>query len=378
MYELNQEEIDAVTTVLRSRKLFRYQGKSELSECQHFEQEFASYLGASHALMVSSGTNALLNALRTLGIGAGDEVLIPCFTFVATAAAVLQVGATPVLVNIDDSLTMDPADAKKKITPRTRAILPVHMDGLPCAMDKLSSLAREQGLFLLEDVAQAPGGSFQGKKLGTFGDAGCFSFNVDKIISCGEGGAVVFSEEERFKKALLNHDPAVSYGLTHREYLQDFTPVPGNSMRVSEISGALMRVQLRRLDEILERLRRNKRILREALSPAEIDYVSALDPEGDCGTSLHLRLPDPLRMSQISKNLFTQGITCYPTGARPAHTYGQWLNLLRLDESATRSLQTDLAPSKILLSTSLKIQVQPDWTEGETAEKALRIIQAVK
>lgn len=372
MYDLGNEELNALTELLSSKKFFRYQGNTE-SQCQLFEKEFSSYLNSGPSLLVSSGTNALLNALMSLGIQEGDEVLIPAFTFVATPAAVIQSGAKAVIVNINDSLTMCPVDLQKKITPKTKAIIPVHMDGLPCDMEKISKIANDHKLLVIEDVAQAAGGSFKGKKLGTFGDAGCFSFNAEKIISCGEGGSVVFRDESTFKKGLLNHDPGISFGLTYKDYLKGEQPVAGISMRTSEITGTLMRVQLSKLDGILKSLRDRKEILLNVMKEKNVEFVSALDPEGDCATSLHLKINDPMKAAFLCKDLLDSGVVAVPLNSRPAHNFSQWIDLLRLSPEEKKILLQDLSPSRFILASVLKVFIRPDWTAGETRTKGHEI-----
>ena len=376
MYDLGKEELEALSELLSSKKLFRYQGNTQ-SQCQLFEKEFSQYMGAGHSLLLTSGTNALLNALKSLGIGKGDEVLVPAFTFVATPAAVMQAGAKVILVNINDSLTMCPIDLKHKITPNTKAIIPVHMDGLSCEMDKIMAVASEHQLVVIEDVAQAVGGSYQGRKLGTFGQAGCFSFNADKIIACGEGGAVIYRDETTYKKGLLFHDPGISFGPTYREYLKSETAVPGISMRASEISGTLMRVQLSKLDHILKRLRERKSIMMRTLKENSVDVISANDVDGDCGTSLLLRLSDPMKASQICRELQDVGLVVVPMGARPAHSYSQWIDLLSLTEAEKKSVLTDLSRSRLILATTLKVFIQTEWALEETEAFAREIARKI-
>lgn len=367
MYQIGEEEIEAVTRVIRSKKLFRYQGPGVPTECSAFESEFAQYLGQGHALMVNTGTNALVASLKALGIGPGDEVLVPCFTFVATPAAVLQCGATPVMINIDQHLGISTEDILRKVTPKTKAIIAVHMDGLNCQMDRISEIAKNNKLYLIEDVAQAIGGEYQGKKLGTFGDAGCFSFNAEKTLTCGEGGALVCKNEDTYKKALLAHDVAASFGSTFKDYLSSLNPEVGGSMRASEISGAIMRVQLKKMDAILSDLRQRKYILVDMLKPMVIE---AWDPIGDSATSLHLHLNDPVTLAQLSSRLSTHGIKCIPASARPAHAYWHWSKLLKLSDSAEKQMKQDLAPSKLFLSSVLKIFVDPGCTLENTRSQA--------
>lgn len=203
MYKVGSEEVEAVSKVISSMRYFRYQGSEVQSLTDQLEKKFTHHFQTTHTLMVTSGTNAITCALAAAGIGPGDEVIIPSFTFVATAISVLEVGAVPRIINIDSTLCMDPNELRGAVNKRTKAVIPVHMDGLACDMDRIMEIAREKGILVIEDAAQAVGGSYKGKRLGTIGDMGCFSFNVDKIISCGEGGALVTNNQNYYKKSFL-------------------------------------------------------------------------------------------------------------------------------------------------------------------------------
>ena len=352
MYDIGKEEISALEDLFKTKKFFRYQGPGVETQTSLFEKEFSSHIGMPHSLFVTSGTNALTLALESLGIGAGDEVIIPSYTFVATANAVLSAKAIPVICGVGEGLTLDPTQLLAKINSRTKAVIPVHMDGLPCDLDAILKVAREKNIFVVEDVAQAVGGSYKGKRLGSFGDAGCFSFNVDKIISCGEGGLVSFKNEEHYKKALKLHDGPVSFGATFKDYLSDMAPAPAHSMRVSEIQSAMMRVQLRRLDSILKRLRVKKQEWRESVS-----CVESHDPAGDCGTTIHLNLGDPGKAASFAQNATKQGVITVPLYARPAHCFWQWLPILGLTENEARKLNFEFAEDRLKLSSIVRIQV---------------------
>ena len=195
MYEIVQDEIDAVTAVLRSGQLFRYRG-GEGGQADTCEKRLVELCGCKYALVVTSGTAALICALVGLNIGPGDEVIVPAYTWLASAGAVLNVGAIPVLANVDESLTLDPADFERRIGPRTKAVIPVHMGGRPSNMDAIMDVAQRHGLHVVEDACQAIGGSYRGRRLGTIGAAGAFSFNQFKTISCGEGGALLTSDRK--------------------------------------------------------------------------------------------------------------------------------------------------------------------------------------
>lgn len=352
MYEIGQEELSALETLFKSKKFFRYQGPGVETQTSLFEKEFSALIGVPFSLAVTSGTNALTLALEVLGVGEGDEVIIPAYTFIATATAVVNAKAKPVLCETGTGLVMDPQSLRSKITAKTKAVIPVHMDGLPCDMEAIMAIAREKNLIVIEDVAQAVGGSFKGKRLGSFGDAGCFSFNVDKIISCGEGGLVTFRKEEHFKKALKLHDTPVAFGATFREYLSDLHPAPAHSMRVSEIQSAIMRVQLMRLDSILLNLRQSKSEWRK-----EISLVEGCDPSGDCSTTVHLNLGDPTKAAAFAQTLTREGVVAVPLYARPAHCFWQWTSILGLSEGEAKRLSFELAGEKLKLSSIVRLHV---------------------
>src|SRR3954470_7213659 len=189
---IGREGEEAVLEVLRSKRLFRYYGpQSSRSWVTDLEDAFATVMGVQHAAAVSSGSAALMCALAGLGVGPGDEVIVPGYTWIASATAVIAMGAVPIIAEVDESLTLDPADVRRKITPATKAIIPVHMRGAPSQMDELMAIAREHNLGVMEDVAQADGGSYHGRRLGSIGDVGAFSLQFNKILTCGEGGVLV-------------------------------------------------------------------------------------------------------------------------------------------------------------------------------------------
>jgi len=286
MYEIGQEEIDAVARVIRSGQLFRFRG-GEGGEADTFEARMRELLGAKHFLSLTSGTAALICGLAGLEIGPGDEVLVPAYTWLASPGAVLAVGAIPVLVECDESLTMDPDDLERRIGPRTRAIMPVHMVGRPCNMDRILAIAKERGLKVIEDACQAVGGSYGGRRLTTLGDAGAFSFNQFKNIACGEGGGLTTNDTSVYHRALVHHD----LGSTFRVHVKELQ-VPlflGANYRFNEVLAAIMNAQLTRLDGILERLRaRRDRFLGSLKPHAAFRPTPSHDLAGDCGSNLAL------------------------------------------------------------------------------------------
>src|SRR6266542_1022240 len=281
--EVAQEELEALRRVIESKNLFRYYGVGAgPGEVASFEREFAQHLGAKHALCLNAGSSALICALIGAGVGEGDEVIVPAYTWNATPHAVLAARAVPVLAEVDESLTLDPGDVERKITARTRAIVPVHMRGAPAAMDALTAIAEQHGLVLVEDVCQAAGATYRGRRLGTFGDAGAFSLQFNKIITTGEGGVMITDRDDLLDLALDVHDCANS--VRRGAGLPKF---PGWNFRASELTGAVARVQLTRLDGLLERMR-----ARHARLAAAVERLPGLrlrrsnDAAGDAGLAL--------------------------------------------------------------------------------------------
>ena len=261
MIAIGGREIFTATRVLVRGQLARY-GGGGTSETRHFEQELSAAMGATHALAVNSGTSALICALAAAGIGPGDEVLVPAYTWVATAAAPLAVGAVPVLVEIDESLTLDPVDLKAKITPYTKAVIPVHMLNIVCDMTRVMSLADEFGLVVVEDACQAIGARYEGKRVGSIGHAGAFSFQQNKNLKGGEGGTVITNDSRLFARAEMYHDVG-SYTREGR-YESDEPIFVGQNLRMPELTAAILRTQLRRLDrQLAQRRRRRLEIIEE-------------------------------------------------------------------------------------------------------------------
>ena len=311
--EIGEEEIEAVTAVLRTQQLFRYSGDQTKSPVAQFEKLFAEKSGVANVLAVNSGTSALVCGLVGIGVSQGDEVLIPAYTYIATAAAVLALGALPVLVEVDASLTMDPDDLEKKITSRTSAIVPVHMRGMPCDMAAIMEIAGRHGLSVLEDCAQANGGMFRGKALGSWGHAGAFSLQQFKIITAGEGGAVISDDRRIFERAAIYHDSAFGFWVENNP---DFTHIKsmaflGENYRQSEVHGAIALEQLKKRDRILARCRETKNKLWDAFAslPGAMMEIRH-DAEGDCGISLAFFMEDGERARAVCEALNAEGVQC--------------------------------------------------------------------
>jgi 8-amino-3,8-dideoxy-alpha-D-manno-octulosonate transaminase len=374
MFLSDQEEVDAISKVLESKKLFRYQGPDIETECSKFEKEFSQYLNVPHSLLLSSGTNALVTALFINNIGEGDEVLIPAYTFFATVSAILEVGATPVIINVNQNLEIDLNEAKQKISNKTKALIAVHMDGNPCDMDSICAFVRENNLILIEDVAQAVGGSFNGKKLGSIGDSGCFSFNVDKIISCGEGGAIALNNFEKYQNALMYHDTCNQFGPTCKG-IYTINSFSGKSMRASEIQGAMIRVQLRKIEKIKKNLRERKIILKNRLVELKFELLSD-NENGECSTTIRIKSKTPTESKQTSIQLNETGFKALPVLMRPGHNVWEWGTILKKYGNYNRNqfLQSiDYLSCTSIIFVSLE-ESESEWIEKITKIKNLSII----
>jgi len=324
--EVGEAEERNVLDVLRRKALFRFAVPAEESYVARLEAGFAGKMGTKHALAVSSGTAALVTGLTAIGIEPGDEVIVPGYTYIASAAAVILCHAIPVIAEIDESLTIDPADVERKITPFTRAIMPVHMRGIPCRMDAIMEIARRHNLLVIEDVAQADGASFRGRRLGSIGDVGCFSLQYFKLITTGEGGMVITDDDRVFARAAMAHDSAL--GFWGRIQTDEFEPIPGNGYRMSELAGAVGVAQLDRLDPMLAIMRQRKQEIVAGIAGAPgLRPVPLSDPEGDAGLSLNLLFPTPDEARRCAEALAAEGVpvhTIYNQGFPDRHIYRHW------------------------------------------------------
>src|ERR1017187_405792 len=265
IHHMGEEEITAALRVLRSRSPFRYYGIDLQGETQAFEAEFAGFCGVSHCLAVNSGTGALHIALAALGVGPGQEVIVPAYMWVSVVAAVVNLGAIPVLADIDDTFCLDPVDVEAKITPRTRGVIAVHMSGAPADIEAIKKVTQKHGLFLLEDCAQCAGGSVGGKKVGTFGDMAIFSFQMNKNMTSGEGGCIVTNDERLYNRAVACDDTGYARDSDGRAILDRLDLcLWGRGYRLDELRASILRVQLKKLPTVIEHMHRSKyRIRRE-------------------------------------------------------------------------------------------------------------------
>lgn len=308
-YWIDEQEEQAVLEVLRNGSLFRYYGLSEPSYVDKLEEQACAFYGVKHALAVNSGTGALVTCLVSLGIGPGSEVIIPAFMWVATVGAVVQVGAIPVLCEVDDSFSMSPVDLERKITPRTKLIIPIHMAGAPCDIESIVNVADKHGIPVLEDCAQCNGGEFRGRKVGTFGKMGMFSLQLNKNMTCGEGGLIVTDDEKLYTRAFSSHD----MGLVRVKGRLD-TPDPyailwGGGRRLPELSGAVASVQITKLPRIIDNMRRSKRRVKAMLEDIpDLEFRRLNDADGDTGPFLILVLADEGKAARATQKLIDAGL----------------------------------------------------------------------
>jgi len=309
-YWVGEEETKEVMDVLSSGHLSRYGDLSDPRFKQKvltFEKEFARFCGVSHCQATSSGTSSLMICLRTLGIGPGDEVIVPCYGFVASYGAMIFQGIVPVLAEIDDSLCIDPNDIEARITPRTKAIMPIHMLGNPCRIDLVLEIAQRHGLTVIEDACQACGASYRGRKVGSFGRMAGFSLNVFKTITAGDGGMLVTDDPDLFVKAFGMQDQGFKPKGAGLHIVEP--SVLGLNFRMNEVTGAVALAQLRKLDRITSTLRSKKRLLKDAIGELkDAHYRQIHDPDGECGTLLAVIFDDPKRASRIAAEVGTDTV----------------------------------------------------------------------
>lgn len=284
-YLIGEEEIKEVLEVLEAQSLFRYYGPNLLEKVTQFEEEIANFMGSKYSLAVNSGTSALKAALIAIGIKAGDEVIVPAYGFFATASAVVSCQATPVFVDINHSMNLDPDKLDLYVTEYTRAIIVVHIQGVSAQMDRIKQIANHHHLYLIEDVAQAFSGEFSSKKLGTIGDIGCFSFQANKILVTGEGGAIITDNENLYLKAKSFHDLGGVRKKNEFPCWDNEDASFGENFRMSELNAAVGIAQIKKIPLLLEKLKHLKRELRYLLIANGFKVRDVHDQEGDCSIS---------------------------------------------------------------------------------------------
>ena len=315
----DDSELTELNGAYNSHSLFRFYGPAVPQKVANFERELAAFAGSKYALGVSSGTAALHCALTALGAGPGDEVILPAWTWHSCYTAILLTGALPVFAEVDDSLNIDPADVEARITANTKVIMAVHLFGAPADMGRIMKLAQARNLKVLEDAAQSFGGSYQGRRLGSIGHVGIYSFQIHKLITAGEGGAIVTDDPLLYERAIRFHDLGILRPV-HRTILSEpqLSFFPGINYRMNEMTGAVMRAQLRKIETILAAQRRNAKFIRDRISnlPA-IQLKRSHDPAGETGWTIDLLLPDRSTRDKFVKAMTAENV---PMGAPSAAT----------------------------------------------------------
>ena len=326
------EEKQQVLDVLDSGVLFRYEfaaQRKDVWKVREFEQAFAAYTGATHAQAVTSGTAALKVALAALGVGAGDEVITQGFTFVATWEAILDCGAVPVFTEVDLTLNMDPADLEKKITPKTKAIVPVHMMGAQARIEEIKAIADRCNIPVIEDTAQAAGGRLHGRHLGSFGAVGTFSFDAVKTMTTGEGGMCITSDEALWRRMSEYQDHGHDHAPNPGGRGGEGRPFIGFNYRMMEIQGAIGLAQLAKLDGIVAAQKTNKAFFQEAASVLPgVRFREILDADGDSATFLTFMLPDSERTTAVNQVLRESGVGAVRWSENGWHYYPNWEHLI--------------------------------------------------
>ena len=385
------EERKHINDVMQTGILMRYGfdgPRKGIWKAKELEEAICTTFGCKHAQLVSSGTAALTTALSALGIGYGDEVIMPTFTFVASFEAVLSVGAIPVMVDIDDTLTVSPDAVRKAITSKTKCIMPVHMCGSMADMDALQSICKEHNLILLEDACQSIGASYKGKMLGTIGDAGTFSFDFVKTMTCAEGGAVMTNRED----IQIASDGYSDHGHDHKgnDRGAELHPFIGYNYRISELHAAIGLAQISKLDKFLAIQKKNHAALKSILSTVpEISFRRIPDPAGDSCTFLSWMLPTKEIMGAVVAEMKAQGVMPgnFYWFDHNWHYIRKWdhlknaitLNALspELKAAVVHHANKDFSVSDAIMSRCVSTAIGLMWTDEQVKEKGEKILAII-
>lgn len=356
-------------------------------KAKELEQAISSKLNVPYTQLTSSGTTALTTALAALGVGAGDEVIMPTFTFVASFESIFSVGATPVLVDIDDTLTLDPRAVEAAITPRTKVVMPVHMCGAMADLDALKAICEKNNLILLEDACQSFGASYKGKALGTIGHAGAFSFDFVKTITCAEGGAVVTNDKDLYIKC----DGYSDHGHDHLgvDRGADLHPFMGYNFRISELHAAVGLAQIRKLDNFLAIQRNTKKIFKDALAAIpEVSFRRLPDPEGDSATFLGFFLPEEGQARAAAAAMKAAGLAAFYWYDNNWHYIRNWEHFKQsttlnhfapgLQQAMELYKIRQFPVSDAIINRCICTPINLGWSGQEVKERAEKLVNAVK
>jgi 8-amino-3,8-dideoxy-alpha-D-manno-octulosonate transaminase len=381
-----KEEKKEINDVLETGILFRYNHDAQrdnIWKAREFEAEVKKITGARFAHAVSSGSTAVACALASAGIGAGDEVIVPPFTFIASVEAVLFGGALPVFAEIDETLCLSAAGIKAAITPKTKAVLIVHMCGGMANMDEILKVCKENNLTLIEDAGQAFAASYKGKGIGTMGKTGCYSFDFFKIATCGEGGVMVTNDEEVYKNADCYSDHGHSHVGNNRG--MEPHPVMGFNYRIGELSAAIGLAQTRKVPYILEKNREYKKILTAELSKIPgVSFSTLPDPAGDSATFLNLFLPDTEVAKRTVDEFNKAGVGGFNYWfLNMYHFINQWDHIKELKAAAKLPIHVLGAPqdyknlhlpkSQEVVGRLISFGIRCTWTNEEVKELSKKI-----
>ena len=380
-----------VKDVLDSGVLIRY-GFDGLRKGQwkakDLETEIEKRFAVQHAQLLSSGTAAVSMALAASGVGAGDEVIMPCFTFVASFEAILMLGATPVVVDIDDTLTLDIDAVKTSISPKTKAIMPVHMCGSMANLDALKTICKNHDLLLIEDACQAIGGTYKGQALGTIGDLGCFSFDFVKTVTSGEGGAVVTNNTQYAKH--LDHFSDHGHDHIGNDRGAETHPFLGYNFRISELNAAVGLAQFRRIDEFIALQKKHYKILRDALEPLDgVTFRSVPKGGEESCAFLNFFLEDLETAREVSKMFKANGLdVCFHYYDNNWHYIRKW-DHLKMKKSLyplSSEIQTGLdalkeknfTKSDHYIGRNLSCLVKLSWSKAEVEQRAKAMVDCIQ
>ncbi len=387
-----EEERKHINDVMETGIIMRYGfdgPRKGVFKSIELEKKITETFGCEYAQLASSGTAALTTAMAALGIGYGDEIIMPAFTFVASFEAVLSVGAIPIMVDIDETLTLNPASVRAAITSKTKCVMPVHMCGSMADLDALKAICNEHNLILLEDACQAIGGTYNGKALGTIGDAGTFSFDFVKTITCGEGGVVMTNNKDVYVKC----DGYTDHGHDHLgvDRGADLHPFIGYNYRISELHAALGLAQIGKLDKILSIQKKNNLILKSYLEQIpEVTFRVVPDVEGDSYSFISWFLPSETLMQALIEELKKQGILAgnFYWFNNNWHYIKKWQHLKHVhtlnniseqQKTALQKLQTqDFSASDAIMSRCVSTAISLSWTEEQIHDKGAKLAAAIK
>ncbi|MCJ0538733.1 DegT/DnrJ/EryC1/StrS family aminotransferase [Enterococcus cecorum] len=283
---IDEREIDMVVDLLKKRSIFRYYGHEMLHRTDNFEYLLSKYFGSKYALCVSSGTAALKVAINSLDLDIGDEIILPSFGYIATANAIISSNCIPVFADVDNSLNISPDSIESLISEKTKAIIVIHISGQACDMEKIMEISERYNIPVIEDVAQAFGGEYKGRKLGTIGKIGCFSFQSNKLLSTGEGGCVITNDNKLYLRGRNYHDQGGFRKNNTYPKWSDNSSLFGENLRMTEIAASIGIVQLSRIDDMLDILHEHKLHIMKKLEHYNLNWRKNFDIAGDCSVSL--------------------------------------------------------------------------------------------